>query len=614
MVTLRAGCAFPRDGEIEEVQHLVTVRRLARFLRPYWRWVILAPVMMMLEVAVDLMQPRMIQRIVDEGIVQGELSVVISSGLWMLGLALIGAVGGIASTTFSVLASQGFGTDLRDALFAKVHSLSFGNFDELGTGGLITRLTSDVSQLQQLVSMMLRIMIRAPLLIVGSLIMAILTSPRLATMFVVLVPLIGVILGWVVNKAYPMFGDVQERLDGLNTVVQENLAGVRVVKAFVRGAYEIARFGRVNDELMAITVRAARVVALAGPAIRTALNVGVVTAVYLGGVQVIAGSLKIGQVIAFVYYLTRTSWALMFVSMLSMRVARAQASADRVQEVLDSVPHVQNWPDARKEFSPQGRVAFQRVSFCYAGTGNEPVLRDVSFEAKPGQTVAVLGATGSGKTTLVNLIPRFYDVNRGAVAMDDLNVRDLDEVTLRQHIGVALQEPVLFSGTIRDNIRYGRPDASEDEVIAAAQAAQADEFITALPDGYDSMLGQRGVNVSGGQKQRIAIARALLVNPKVLILDDSTSSVDVETEARIQEALEELINAHKAHRDSLAGRLNTTFIVAQRISTVLNADKILVLEGGRIAAEGTHAELMASSAIYREIYDSQLGSGAVDNG
>jgi ATP-binding cassette subfamily B protein len=586
------------------------MRRLTRFLRPYWHWTILAPVTMLLGVVTDLMQPRMIQRIVDEGIAQGDLSVVIDSGLWMVGLSLVGTVGGIGSTILAVLASQGFGTDLRDALFAKVHSLSFGNFDELGTGGLITRLTSDVSQLQQLVSMLLRIMIRAPLLIAGSLVMAILTSPRLALMFVVLVPLIGVILGWVVNRAYPMFGDVQERLDDLNTVVQENLAGVRVVKAFVRAAYEIGRFGRVNDALMAMTVRAARVVALAGPAIRTALYLGVVAAVYLGGVQVVAGDLRIGQVIAFVYYLTRTSWALMFVSMLSMRVARAQASAERIQELLESVPQVRDRAGARQSFVPKGRVAFDGVTFGYAGDGNEPVLRKVAFEAEPGQTVAVLGATGSGKSTLVNLIPRFYDVSDGAVTVDGVDVRDLDQAALRQHIGVAQQEPVLFGGTIRDNIRYGRPDATEDEVVAAAKAAQADAFITALPDGYDSVLGQRGVNVSGGQKQRIAIARALLVRPKVLILDDSTSSVDVETEAKIQESLEELLNS----RDGLAGRLNTTFVVAQRISTVLNADKILVLDDGRIAAEGTHGELMASSALYREIYDSQLGSGVAGNG
>jgi ATP-binding cassette subfamily B protein len=300
----------------------------------------------------------------------------------------------------------------------------------------------------------------------------------------------------------------------------------------------------------------------------------------------------------------------MFVSMLSMRVARAQASAERVQQVLDSTPHVQDRPGAGEILAPEGRVAFEGVTFSYAGNGNEPVLRDISFLAEPGQTVAVLGATGSGKTTLVNLIPRFYDVSDGAVTVDGVDVRDLDQVALRQHIGVALQEPILFTGTIRDNIRYGRPDATDEEVVAAAKAAQADPFITSLPDGYDSVLGQRGVNVSGGQKQRLAIARALLVKPKVLILDDSTSSVDVETEAKIQEALEELINS----RDGLAGRLNTTFVIAQRISTVLNADKILVLDQGRIAAEGTHEELMASSSIYREIYDSQLGHGVAAYG
>jgi ATP-binding cassette subfamily B protein len=296
--------------------------------------------------------------------------------------------------------------------------------------------------------------------------------------------------------------------------------------------------------------------------------------------------------------------------MLSVRVARAQASAERIQEVLDSVPRIENKAEALESFLPEGQVVFEDVSFSYDGDCCEPVLKNISFKAEPGQTVAVLGATGSGKTTLVNLIPRFYDVSAGAVKIDGINVRDLDEVNLRQYIGIALQEPVLFSGTIRDNIRYGRPEATEGEVVAAAKAAQADAFIRDLPAGYDSVLGQRGVNVSGGQKQRIAIARALLVKPKVLILDDSTSSVDVETEAKIQEALEELINS----RDGLAGRLNTTFVIAQRISTVLNADKILVLDEGRIVAEGTHKELMAASAIYREIYDSQLGQGVAAYG
>lgn len=574
------------------------MRKLARFLRPYWHWAVLAPLLMLIETATDLMQPRLIQRIVDVGLAQRDMTIVVNTGLLMLGLSAVGALGGVACTTASVLAAQGFGTDLRDALFEQVQSFSFGNIDRLETGQLITRLTNDVTQVQELVSMGLRVMMRAPLLVIGSLIMAILTSPRLALMFVVLVPLISVILGWVINRAYPMFSDVQEELDALNTVMQENLAGVRVVKAFVRGAYEIARFGRVNDELKAIAVRAARTVAVAGPAISVALHLGVVAAVWFGGIQVISGALTVGQIIAFVFYLTRVTWALMFVSMLSMRVARAQASAVRIQEVLESAPEVPNRPDAITDLQPRGRVAFDDVTFSYNGDARAPVLRDISFVAEPGQTVAVLGATGSGKSSLVHLIPRFYDVTAGAVTVDGIDVRELDTTALRRHIGVALQESVLFSGTIRDNIRYGRPDATDAQVVAAAKAAQAHDFIMSFPDGYDTVLGQRGVNVSGGQKQRIAIARALLVQPRVLILDDSTSSVDVETEALIQEALDDLM------------RDRTSFVIAQRISTVLNADKILVLDAGRIAAEGTHSELMDASAIYREIYESQLGDGA----
>ncbi|MGC9521981.1 MAG: ABC transporter ATP-binding protein [Anaerolineae bacterium] len=578
------------------------MKKLARFLRPYWHWAALAPILMLIETATDLMQPRLIQRIVDVGLAQRDMTIIVNTGLLMLGLSAIGALGGVASTTTSVLASQGFGTDLRDALFEKVESLSFGNIDRLETGQLITRLTNDVTQVQELVSMGLRVMMRAPLLVLGSLIMAILTSPRLALMFVVLVPLIAAILGWVINRAYPMFGDVQEELDALNTVMQENLAGVRVVKAFVRSAYEIARFGRVNEELKAIAVRAARTVAVAGPAISVALHLGVVAAVWFGGVQVISGDLTVGQIIAFVFYLTRVTWALMFVSMLSMRVARAQASAERIQEVLDSVPEVRDRPDATADLELRGRVAFDGVSFSYNGDAQDPVLCDINFVAEPGQTVAVLGATGSGKSSLVHLIPRFYDVTGGAVTVDSVDVRELDSTALRSHIGVALQESVLFSGTIRDNIRYGRPDATDEEVVAAAKAAQAHDFIMGFPDGYDTVLGQRGVNVSGGQKQRIAIARALLVRPRILILDDSTSSVDVETEALIQEALEDLMHDR------------TSFVIAQRISTVLNADKILVLDAGRIAAEGTHGELMETSPIYREIYESQLGDGVSDAG
>jgi ATP-binding cassette subfamily B multidrug efflux pump len=576
--------------------------KLLKYLKPYWFSAILAPLLMVLEVAMDLMQPRMIQRIVDEGIAQLDLNVVIQTGLLMIGLALLGAVGGVGCTVFSMIASQGFGTDLRSALFRKVQSLSFGNLDKLETGQIITRLTNDVTQVQEVVSMMLRIMVRAPLILVGSVILAILTSPRLAFLLVVLGPIALVVLVWAINRAYPLYSEVQRRLDKLNTVMQENLAGVRVVKAFVRAVHEIRRFGAANDSLMAQTVHAARTVAVTGPATMLALNLGVVGAVWFGGLQVTYGEMKTGELIAFINYLMRTLMSLTFVSMLVMRAARAEASAERIQEVLDSEPDVQDKSDALETFAPQGRVAFENVTFSYDSDRHDPVLKGISFVAEPGQTVAVLGATGSGKSSLIHLIPRFYDVTDGKITIDGADVRDVSEAALRHNIGVALQESVLFTGTIRDNIRYGRPDATDEEVIAAAKAAQAHDFITQFPNGYDSEVGQRGVNLSGGQKQRIAIARALLVQPTVLILDDSTSSVDVETEVKIQDALEDLM------------RDRTSFVIAQRISTVLKADKILVLDDGRIAAEGRHGELLASSPIYREIYDSQLGDGATANG
>ena len=574
--------------------------RLAKFLKPYWKWAILAPLLMILEVAMDLMQPRMIQRIVDVGIAQLDMAVVTNTGLLMVGLAIVGAAGGFGCTVFATLAAQGFGADLRHTLFRKVQSFSFGNLDDLETGQLVTRLTNDVTQVQQVVAMLLRIMVRAPLMLLGSLLMAILTSPRLALLFLVLTPLVLVELIWVISRAAPMFSLIQGKLDNLNTVMQENLAGVRVVKAFVRARHEIQRFRATNDGLMEQTVRAARIVVVVMPFMMLAVNLGIVGAIWFGGLQVTYGTMQIGQIIAFVNYLTRTLMSLMMVSMLVMMTARAQASAERIQEVLDSAPKIESKPDAIAAFAPSGKVTFENVTFSYDGDDHAPVLKDINFVAEPGQTVAILGATGSGKSSLIHLIPRFYDVTGGRVTIDGVDVRDVDKDALRRNIGVALQESVLFSGTIRDNIRYGRPDAADEEVIAAAQAAQAHEFINEFPDGYDTEVGQRGVNLSGGQKQRIAIARALLTQPTVLILDDSTNSVDVETEIKIQDALEHVMKDR------------TSFVIAQRISTVLNADKILVLDDGKIAAEGTHGELLVSSPIYREIYESQLGNGVTN--
>ncbi len=575
-------------------------RALARFLGPYKLWALLAPLFMALEVAMDLMQPRLIEVIVDQGIAQSNLNIVLSTSVWMLIAALLGLIGGAGCTVFAVLAAQGFGADLRAELFRKVQSLSFGNLDRLETGGLITRLISDVTQVQEVVMIMLRIMVRVPLLLVGSLILAVLTSPQLALIFVVLMPIILVVLVWIIQKTFPMFGEVQRRLDALNTVMQENLAGVRVVKAFARIPYEFGCFQTANNSLMDQNLKAVRTTAITMPFMMMTMNIGLVATIWLGGVQIKAAGLQTGQLIAFINYLTQALMSLMMISMLVVRVARAEASAQRLEEVLEQEPEVPV-ADPGISMQPKGRIAFEKVTFSYQGERDQPVLKNVSFVAAPGQTVALLGATGAGKSSLVNLIPRFYDVDSGRVSLDGRDVREIDESNLRESISIALQESILFSGTIRDNIRYARPYASEDEVIAAAQVAQAHDFISALPEGYDSIVGQRGVNLSGGQKQRIAIARAVLTNPTVLIFDDSTSAVDMVTEARIQRALAQLSHQH------------TRLVVAQRISSVLNADKILVLEDGEIIAQGTHSELLDTSLVYREIYESQVHTGTMSH-
>ncbi|MCX6032401.1 MAG: ABC transporter ATP-binding protein [Chloroflexi bacterium] len=573
------------------------IRQIARFLRPYRREAIIAPLLMVVEVAIDLILPSLMERIIDVGIGTRNLPVVLNTGLLMLGLTFVGAFGGIGCTVFAVRAAMNYGADLRSAVYRKIQTLSFGNLDRLGTGQLVTRLTNDVNQAQEVVLIALRILVRAPLLVVGSLIMAILTSLRLAPTLVILVPFLTVVLVVVIRRSTPLFLRVQESLDRLNTTLQENLAGVRVVKAFVRGQHEEARFGAANDALMANSIRAMQFSAIVGPFMMLALNFGVAGALWFGGVQVTQGTMTVGEIVAFTNYLRQTLFSLQMVSMLLIQVSRAGASATRLAEVLNAAPDVQDRPGAQAAFPAGGRVAFEHVTFAY--DGGDPVLQDISFVAEPGQTVAILGATGSGKSSLVSLIPRFYDVKAGRVTIGGVDVRDIPQAELRSHIGVALQDTILFSGSIAENIRQGRPAADDVALAAAAQAAQADDFITALPEGYGGELGQRGVNLSGGQKQRIAIARALIRQPDILILDDSTSAVDVQTEARLQAALDRL----------MAGR--TSFVVAQRISTVLQADKILVLDEGRIAAEGTHQELIVTSPIYREIFESQLGNGAL---
>jgi ATP-binding cassette subfamily B protein len=453
--------------------------------------------------------------------------------------------------------------------------------------------------LQRLVQVSLRIGTRAPLLMIGSLILMIKTAPNLA---LTMLPLLLITMSGVVFfaiKMEPFFRSVQYKLDRLNNVLQENIAGVRLVKAFVRAEYEDSRFEQANEAFTDHSVKVMRFMATMSPALTTFVNIGIVVVIWAGGAQAIRGDLSVGQIVAFTNYLLTTMTPLIMMTRLSNVWANGIASARRVNEVLDISPEVQDLPGAPAlPDAARARVEFENVAFHYNGSGNEAVLEGINLTAEPGETVAILGATGAGKSSLVNLVPRFYDVAAGRVLIDGLDIRQVRQDSLLARVGIVPQETILFSGTVRDNIRYGRPDASEEEVVATARAAQAHGFVLELPQGYDTHVEARGVNLSGGQKQRLAIARALLTRPKILILDDSTSSVDVETENKIQDALDALMHNQ------------TTFIVAQRISTVLKADKIVVLDRGRIAAQGTHQALMQSSPIYREIYESQLGDGA----
>jgi ATP-binding cassette subfamily B multidrug efflux pump len=577
-----------------------SILRLYRFVRPYRGQALIALVLLLGMVVGDLLVPRLTQRVIDQGIAAGDLHVILTTSLWMLAAAFASALFAVANNIFSVRVGQFFAHDLRSELVRKVQTFSFANLDALKTGNLITRSTSDVNMVQMIVQMSLRILTRAPIWIIGSVVLLILTSPRLALMMAGFVPAIAVFVVWFARKARPMFLWVQKKLDRLNTVLQENLAGVRVVKAFVRERREVERFEVANVELMERNIRVMRLLAYLMPLMTLVMNLAIAGAVWIGGVTNLGGGLTVGQIVASINYLSFALFPMMMLGGMLGPLSAADASASRILEVLDADPDVAERPNPRALSDPQGRIAFENVSFAYGGDGGEAVLRDVSFVAEPGETVAILGATGSGKSTLIHLIPRFYDVSAGRVTFDGIDVREFGLHSLRASIGVALQEAVLFGGTIRENVTYGRPDASDEETRAACEAAQALEFIETLPDGFDTPIGQRGVTLSGGQRQRLAIARALLVRPKVLILDDSTSAVDIETEVRLQDALDRMIAASE--------HTTTRFIVAQRISTVLLADKILVLDGGRLSAVGTHDELLERSPVYREIYRSQLGT------
>lgn len=579
------------------------IRKLLPFVKPYWLLALLSFITLIAMVFLDLAIPRLIQRIIDEGIRLNNQPVVIQTALIMLGISLTTALVAVSNNIFSVRAGEGVARDIREALFLKIQALSFGDLDHFSTGRLMVRLTSDATTFQRLVQVTLRIGTRAPLMMIGSLILMFNTNQRLALTMVPLLLVTSVTLIYFSLRMEPLFRAVQQRLDRLNTVLQENIAGVRLVKAFVRDEFENERFEAANEDFTCQTIKMMQFMSVISPILTMFINIGIVLVVWAGGLQAIQGDLTIGEIVAFTNYMMTTMGPLTMMTMLANTWANGIASAQRINEVLDITPSVQEAPNAQALPEPiQGRVVFQDVSFQYNRSGvngsqERVILSDIFLNAEPGQMIAILGATGAGKTSLVHLIPRFYDVSHGKLTIDGFDVRSVKIDSLLGQVSIVPQETILFSGSVRDNIRYGRPDATDDEVTAAAMAAQAHDFILHLPNGYDTHIEERGVNLSGGQKQRIAIARALVTRPRVLILDDSTSSVDVETETKIQNALKAILHN------------TTTFVVAQRISTVLNADKIIVIDQGRIVSQGTHAELMRTSSIYQEIYDSQLGNG-----
>lgn len=572
--------------------------KLSSYLKPYWLCALLSPLVMAGEVLCDLALPDLMSTIVDEGVLGQNMSVILRTGLLMLATALVGALAGMLSSVFAGIASQNFGTDLRNDVFRRVMSLSLEQTDKFTTGSLITRLTNDISMVQNSVQMILRMVIRAPVFFVGGFAMALSLNVNFGTVLLCGLPVQLILITVVLKKASPLFLQVQEKLDRVNSVMQENVTGARTVKAYVREDYEEKRFQNANDELIRVNYRVQRLMAIAMPLMMIVMNVVVVVIIFVGGLQAEAQAMMPGDIMAAITYVTQILMSIMMVSGIFQMLSRASASADRIREILETEPTVVggNFEGTRRP----GDVKFENVSFRYPNASENLVLKNVNFEVKPGETVAIIGATGSGKTSLVNLIDRFYDVTDGRVLLDGKDVREYDLEALRGRIGFVLQKSELFSGTIEDNIRWGNPQATEEEVVKAAKIAQADEYIQGFKDGYQTVIGEKGASLSGGQKQRLSIARAIAKKPDVLIFDDSTSALDFSTEARL----------HRALRENLSE--TTVIVIAQRVASIMHADRILVLDNNTVAASGTHEELLKTSPVYQDIYQSQMKAGDHD--
>ena len=572
------------------------MKKLFKYLKPYMLPTLLAPLFMLLEVAMDLMQPALMSRVIDVGVANADKAYIVRTCILMFVCALLGVTGGLGNMYFSTRAGYGFARDLRSDLYRRIQSFSFSDIDRFKTGSLVTRTTNDVTQIQNAFTTCIRMLVRAPFLCIGGVVMVLVLNAKLSLVVLAAIPFLTAMIVFLLKRGRPLFTSMQEKLDRVNTVMQENLSGIRVVKAFARADHEKAKFKVANDDLCDSTMRAMMMMSMAFPLINLIMNATMILMYAFGGSMVFHGELTPGEIMAFSNYIMQILMSLTMSSFMLMFLSRAGVSIRRVLEVLNTQSDIVDGSDADAAVT-RGEVAFDHVSFAYPGqSGN--VLSDITFTARAGETVAILGSTGSGKSTLISLIPRLYDASAGSVKIDGRDVRAYHLNTLRGAIGVALQESELFTGTIEENLRWGDENASPEEIRHVAAIAQADPFVEKLADGYQTELGQRGVNLSGGQKQRLCIARALAKRPRILILDDSTSAVDLATEAEIQKGL------RGAFGDM------TVFIIAQRISSVMDADRILVMENGRVIDSGKHEELKKRCEVYREIVVSQLGEEA----
>jgi len=579
---------------LPNVRRFITIYK--GYERPFW----VSQGLLAIATIFTLLIPLMVQSLIDQGLLQGDRDATVQSVLWMVLFAVLAAIFTIANALYAVTFAEYTAHAVRMFLYRKIQTFSFGNLDQFPTSDLMVRMTSDVNAIKSAVQLVILSLAQAPVMFIGALVLIYFNSPSLMWILLIVIPLVVAVLIVLVTKLGPLFNIQQQKLDRLNSVLQENLAGVRVVKAFVQSEYENHRYDRANRDLQKASLLPMQYAAFLSPSLYLVMNVAIAAVLWFGGQSLIQGAVTVGEILAFTQYLSTLLVPLVVLAVIAPQLTAAEASAQRMFQVMDALPTV---PDSQTSLpltpaTAQGRIVFENVSFSYTerdGQAGLPVLQDINLTIEPGQTVAFLGATGSGKSTLVNLIPRFYDVTAGRITLDGMDVREIPIETLHQLVGVALQESVLFSGKVRDNVCYGKPDATEDDMIEAAQAADAHGFVSAIPEGYDAAVARRGANFSGGQRQRLAIARAVTVKPKILILDDSTSALDMATEARVQDALKRLMAT------------TTTLFVAQRISTVITADRIFVLEAGQIVAQGTHEQLLRSSPLYQDIYQSQLG-------